>query len=142
MDSWPPNGWTPSQPHYPPGMSPHEHLMLTRILEQGERTERRLIQGDFIFHQVWQSLGAVQREVAELRAELAALKATWQRERLRRRLPCWASLGSTIQSTLSSLFTPRQWLGIAVVSALSLKGIISPEQMQGLALNLIGLKLP
>lgn len=142
MDSWPPNGWQPSQPQYPPGMSPHEHLMLTRILEQGERTERRLIQGDYLFHQVWTSLGAMQREVAELRAELSALKAAWQRERIRRRLPCWASLGSTIRSTLRSVLTPKEWIAVIVIAVLSLKGIVSPDQIRDWAFGLMKIPAP
>jgi len=108
-------------------------MLWTRVLDQLGRIEGRLIHGDIRF-------GGMSASLARLEQRLDTLETAWRRERLSRRLPCWAAATRRLLATLAAIATPREWtLGVLVV-ALSLKGIVAPEQLQPLVLRLVGIR--
>lgn len=112
---WPPQ---PPPPAYPP--HPLEPMLWGRALDQLSRIEGRLIHGDLRFD-------GLTAAVTRLETRMDSMETSWRRERLRRRLPCWANLGRQTLELLGAIATLRQWMGGAIIVALALKGIIAPE---------------
>ncbi|OYW56760.1 MAG: hypothetical protein B7Y80_01370 [Hyphomicrobium sp. 32-62-53] len=114
---------SPPQPPAPPPAyqpNPLEPMLWTRVLDQLSRIEGRLIHGDMRFDNL-------QEIATRLDTRIGSLEEVWRRERLRRRLPCWANAFRRVAGVMREIATPREWVTGAVVVSLALKGIIAPE---------------
>jgi predicted acylesterase/phospholipase RssA len=100
--------------------NPLEPMLWTRVLDQLSRIEGRLIHGDMRFDNL-------QEIATRLDTRIGSLEEAWRRERLHRRLPCWANAFCRVAGVMREIATPREWVTGAVVVSLALNGIIAPE---------------
>jgi hypothetical protein len=121
----------PATPAYHP--NPLEPMLWGRALDQLSRIEGRLIHGDLRFD-------GLTAAVTRLETRMDSMETSWRRERLRRRLPCWASAGRQTLDLLRAIASPREWLAGAVIVALAVKGILSPETLRAIVLKLLGIE--
>ena len=109
--------------HPPPNpeMNGHEYMILSRLLDQTEKTllhvdriERRLIVGDERF--------------SKLEMRVDGLEAGRGFRKI-----------GNIGSWLKQIFTPREWVVGAFLLIMGLKGVLDPAEMKAIILKLIGI---